>query len=148
MELLAPWMPWIKFVHLASLLAWCAALLSLPALLALYRATHARLPRRRVRAATRFVYIALASPSAVLAIVSGSALIHLMQAYAPWFLAKLTLVSAMVLFHAACGKLVLVLNERPHTGAPGWIAATVLVPGLLMLAVLYLVLAQPRWPWW
>lgn len=148
MELLAPWMPWIKSVHLVALLTWCAALLALPALLALYRGTRGRVARRRVQAAVRFVYIALASPAAVLAIASGTALIHLMHTYAPWFFAKLTLVSAMVLFHASCGKLVLVLHERPRAGSSGLLAALVAVPCLLIAGVLWLVLARPRWPWW
>lgn len=145
MDLLAAWMPWIKFVHLSALLAWCACLLALPSLLALFPLTEGRINRRRLRAATRFVYIALASPAAVLAVVSGTALIHVMQVYAPWFFAKLTLVAAMVLFHAACGKLVLVLRERPRSGLPGVLLASAALPLALMLGVLWLVLAQPQW---
>jgi uncharacterized membrane protein len=143
MDLLAAWMPWIKFVHLAALLAWCACLLALPSLLALFPLAHGRVNRRRLRAATRFVYIALASPAAVLAVVSGTALIHLMNAYAPWFFAKLTLVAAMVLFHAGCGKLVLVLRERPRCWPPGLLLAMAGLPLALILGVLWLVLAQP-----
>jgi uncharacterized membrane protein len=145
MQLLATWMPWIKFVHLTALLAWCACLLALPALLALVPHAQGRVARRRVRAATRFVYIALASPAAVLAVVSGTALIHLVQAYAPWFFAKLTLVAAMVLFHAGCGKLMLVLHERPRGWPPGVLLATAALPLALMLGVLWLVLQQPQW---
>jgi uncharacterized membrane protein len=143
MDLLAAWMPWIKFVHLAALLAWCASLLALPLLLALFPRTEGKVSRRRLRAATRFVYIALASPAAVLAVVSGTALIHLMNVYAPWFFAKLTLVAAMVLFHAGCGKLILVLRERPRMWSPGLLLATAAVPVALILGVLWLVLAQP-----
>ncbi|MGV3492502.1 MAG: CopD family protein [Ramlibacter sp.] len=143
MHLLAAWMPWIKFVHLAALLAWCACLLALPALLALFPLAEGRVARRRVRAAVRFVFIALASPAAVLAVASGTALVHLTQAYAPWFFAKLTLVAAMVLFHAGCGKLVLVLRERPRSCPPGLLLATAGVPLALILGVLWLVLAQP-----
>lgn len=146
MELLAAWMPWIKFVHLSALLAWCACLLALPSLLALFPLTEGRVNRHRLRAATRFVYIALASPAAVLAVASGTALIHLMQTYAPWFFAKLTLVAAMVLFHAGCGKLVLVLRERPGFWSPGVLLGLAVLPLGLVLGVLWLVLAQPDWP--
>jgi putative membrane protein len=145
MHLLAAWMPWIKFVHLAALMVWCACLIALPSLLALMPMAEGRVTRRRVRAATRFVYIAVASPAAVVAVVSGTALIHLMQVYAPWFFAKLTLVAAMVLFHASCGKLVLVLRERPAGCAPGFLVALAVLPCALILGVLWLVLAQPHW---
>lgn len=147
MQLLATWMPWIKFLHLSMLLAWCACLLALPPLLALFASTEGRVARQRLRAATRFVYIALASPAAVLAVVSGTALVHLMQVYAPWFFAKLTLVAAMVLFHAGCGKLMVVLHQRPRGWPPGVLLALAALPALLILGVLWLVLAQPRWAW-
>lgn len=145
MHLLTAWMPWIKFVHLAALSAWCACLVALPSLLATIPVTEGRVARRRLRAATRFVYIAIASPAAVLAVVSGTALIHLMNVYAPWFFVKLTLVAAMVLFHAACGKLVLVLREQPKSWAPAVLLAMAVLPCLLIPAVLWLVLAQPQW---
>lgn len=143
MDLLLAATPWLKFVHLATLMAWCAALLALPPLLALYPVAQGRIARRRVLAASRFVYIALASPAAVLAVASGTALIHAMHAYAPWLLGKLTLVTAMVLFHAGCGKLLLVLKEQPRRWPPGVLAALGLVPAALIVGVLWLVLAQP-----
>lgn len=146
MDLLAVWMPWIKFVHLAALLTWCASLLALPPLLALVPRTEGRVNKHRLRAATRFVYIALASPAAVLAVISGTALIHLMNVYAPWFFAKLTLVAAMALFHAGCGKLILVLRERPRSWPPGLLLAMAGLPLVLILGVLWLVLAQPVLP--
>ncbi len=145
MHLLAAWTPWIKFVHLTALLAWCACLIALPTLLALTPTMEGKVSRRRLRAGTRFIYIALASPAAVVAVVSGTALIHVMQVYAPWFFAKLTLVAAMVLFHAGCGKLILVLRERPQSWRPGVLLALAGLPCALILGVLWLVLAQPRW---
>ncbi|KQP17883.1 CopD family protein [Pseudorhodoferax sp. Leaf267] len=144
MQLLAAWLPWIKFVHLSALLAWCASLFALPALLALYPQTQGRIAKRRLWAASRFVYIAIASPAAVLAVVSGTLLIHVTGSYAVWLLAKLTLVAAMVFFHAGCGKLLLVLRETPQRWSPGFHVALALVPALLIPGVLWLVLAQPR----
>ncbi len=145
MASLAAWVPWIKFVHLSALLVWCAALFALPALLALHPTTQGRIARHRLRAATRFIYIALASPAAVLAVASGTLLIHPTASYAPWLLAKLTLVTGMVFFHAVCGKLVLVLREKPRLWPAAAHVSLALVPLLLVPGVLWLVLAQPRW---
>ncbi len=143
MDLLLAATPWLKFLHLATLMAWCGTLLGLPPLLALYPVAQGRIARRRVLAASRFVYIALASPAAVLAVASGTALIHAMQAYAPWLLAKLTLVAAMVMFHAGCGKLLLVLKDQPRRWSPRLLLALGAFPTLLIVGVLWLVLAQP-----
>lgn len=144
MQLLAAWLPWIKFVHLSALLAWCASLFALPALLALYPQTTGRIAQRRLVAASRFVYIAVASPAAVLAVVSGTLLIHVTGSYAVWLLAKLTLVVAMVFFHVGCGKLILLLRETPRRWSSNLHVALLIVPALLILGVLWLVLAQPR----
>lgn len=138
--------PWIKFVHLSALLVWCAGLFALPALLALFPVTQGRVDRRRLLAATRFTFIAVASPAAVLAVVSGTALIHVTGSYAPWLLAKLTLVTGMVFFHAGCGKLILVLHREPNRWSRAFHLSLALIPVLLICGVLWLVLAQPSLP--
>lgn len=141
---MADLLPWIKFAHLSALLAWCATLFALPVLLALYPQTVGGVDRRNLRAATRFTYIAVASPAAVIAVVSGTALIHPTASYGGWLLAKLTLVTAMVFFHAACGKLMLHQHDRRQRGGRRWQGWLALVPSALVPVVLWLVLAQPR----
>jgi len=144
---MTPLLPYLKFVHFCALLVWCAGLFALPALLSLYGRCANREERVRVVAATRFTYVALASPAAVLAVVSGTAMIHATGSYGGWMLAKLTLVTGMVVFHAVCGKLVLVLQRRPHAVRPGWLLTLGGVPLLLVPGVLAMVLWQPEMPW-
>jgi putative membrane protein len=143
---MADTLPWLKFLHLSALLAWSAALFALPVLLSLYPHAVGRVERLRARAAARFTYIVLASPAAVLAVVSGTALIHPTRSYAPWLLAKLTLVALLVLFHATCGKLLLRQHDRHQRGGPRWQPWLAVVPATLLPLVLWLVLAQPRLP--
>ncbi len=134
----------LKVIHFTALFGWCASLFALPMLLALFPAQAGRVNRRRFLAATRFIYIAIASPAAVVAVLSGTALIHLTASYAPWLMLKLTLVAGMVLFHAACGKLILVLNRKPrYWSAPAHFAFA-LIPPVLIAGVLWFVLAQPE----
>jgi len=137
-------LPWLKFAHLSALLAWCAALFALPVLLALYPQTASNLDRRQLRAASRFTYIAVASPAAVLAVATGTALIHPTHSYGAWLFAKLTLVTAMVFFHALCGKLMLRQHALHLRGGRRWQSWLALVPAALIPLVLWLVLAQPR----
>lgn len=142
--MLAGAVPYLKFAHFCALLVWCAGLLALPSLLALYPAAHGRVARERAITATRFTYIAIASPAAVLAVASGTLLVHPVDAYQGWLLAKLTLVAGMVGFHIACGTLMTTLHDRPRRFGAGLLQATVAVPLALIGGVLATVLWQPR----
>ncbi|RYX97445.1 MAG: hypothetical protein EOO28_03915 [Comamonadaceae bacterium] len=135
---------WTKFLHLTALLVWCAGLFALPALFALYPAVRGRVEKHRIRAGTRFTYIAVASPAAVIAVVTGTALIHLTASYDTWLFVKLALVAGMVLHHAGCAKMILVLHDKPRIWGMRWYIALVGVPLLLVPAVLWLALAKPH----
>ncbi|MBP7567366.1 MAG: CopD family protein [Burkholderiaceae bacterium] len=140
---MAAFIPWLKFIHLSALMLWCGCLFALPALLAQYRGTRGHVDRKRLQAATRFTYIAVASPAAIVAVIAGTLLIHPTQSYGNWMIAKLTLVAVMIFFHAICGKLILVLHDRRDRAPQRLHLMLVLVPALLVPVVLWLVLAQP-----
>ncbi|MCE8033462.1 hypothetical protein EKK97_05445 [Billgrantia tianxiuensis] len=137
-------MPWIKILHIATLLCWCAALLYLPALL---------LASARTREGTdfevpaptllRFFFTHVATPFALLAIMSGTLLFIVGQLTGGWLVLKLAAVSGMVLCHVLCGALIVRLERgrrRFLTPASGVI---VVLAASLMLAVLVLVLSKP-----
>ncbi|OEC36430.1 Uncharacterized membrane protein [Pseudomonas cuatrocienegasensis] len=136
-------MPFLKLLHFAALLCWCGALLYLPALIAagtrrgeaLFYRDHAHL--------TRMVFTHIATPAALLAIGSGTALLLRDSIYAPWLILKLTSVAGMVLCHALCGVLVLRIESHPSRSV-SWVCA--LIGGLIALLIsltLWLVLAKP-----
>ncbi len=52
---------------------------------------------------TRFVYVAMTSPAAFIAIGSGTALIFLQTTFHEWFSLKMVLVGAMVMLHVLAG---------------------------------------------
>lgn len=136
-------MPFLKLLHFAALLCWCGALLYLPALIAagtrrgeaLFYRDHAHL--------TRMVFTHIATPAALLAIGSGTALLLRDSIYAPWLILKLTSVAGMVLCHALCGVLVLRIEGHPSRSASRVCA---LIGGLIAVLIsltLWLVLAKP-----
>ena len=135
-------MAWLKALHIMTLLVWCAGLLYLPGLFASSRGVPAR-DLGRLHAAMRFSFVVVTSPAAILAIVSGSALAAATAAEGTWLLLKLALVTAMVVFHLYCGRMVTLLDTSPRLGRRSrspWLAG---VPALLILAVLWLALAKP-----
>jgi len=134
---------WLKSIHIAALVFWCACLLYLPGLFAAHAQPLRRRDFHRLRAQTRMTYVGVASPAAVVAIVSGSALIYLRDVSGGWLPLKLTVVSAMVVLHLVDGWLVSWHRERGMSRHSFVLAALVAVPALLIGLVLWLVLARP-----
>ena len=137
-------MPWLKLLHIAAVLVWCGALLYLPPAVAagtarangeLFRAPHGEMARS--------VFTLVATPAALVAIASGTVVLLLDQTLAVWLVAKLTLVCALVLCHAACG--VLLLRVERDRERPVHLACSVTggLSVLLILAILALVLGKP-----
>lgn len=136
-------MAWIKGLHIACLLVWCAGLICLPLLLARHNSSMSSSEFDRLRMMTRFTYAVVASPAAILAILFGSALIPLRAITGEWLVLKLVAVAAMMLFHVHCGALLSRLGhetgQRPYSIS----IVRTLVPVVLIALVLWLVLAKP-----
>ncbi|MFN3279638.1 MAG: CopD family protein [Paracoccus hibiscisoli] len=145
----------LKYLHLAAMLCWCAAMVALPLMLHFYGAiwrsttgseqTQARYAEFRL--ITHYGYIGFATPAAIIAIAAGTGLIFAAQVFDLWLMAKLALVAGMALVHAWVGHLVLSSGEnRGLHNMPSSLWALVMgVP--LMVGVLWLVLAKPDLAW-
>lgn len=136
-------MPLLKLLHFVSLLCWCGTLLYLPALIAagtrrtepLFYRDHAHL--------TRMVFNLIATPAALIAIGSGTALFLRDGIMEGWLIVKLSTVAGMVLCHALCGVLVLRIERSPELGISIRCHILGLVIATFITATLWLVLAKP-----
>ncbi len=136
-------MPLLKLLHFVGLLCWCGTLLYLPALIAagtrrtepLFYRDHAHL--------TRMVFNLIATPAALIAIGSGTALFLRDGIMAGWLIVKLSTVAGMVLCHALCGVLVLRIERSPELGISIRCHILGLVIATFITATLWLVLAKP-----
>ncbi len=140
-------MVWLKALHIAALTIWCAGLFYLPGLLMLHPRTRDRDSFHRLRIMTRYSFIILISPAAVIAIISGTALVYVRGAHGDWLAAKLVAVALMVFFHLYCGNQLAALRRRNDPKhRPAWsYLSLVIVPSVLIPIVLWLVLAKPQW---
>ncbi|MEW6099073.1 MAG: CopD family protein [Pseudomonadota bacterium] len=135
-------MPWLKLLHIVALVLWCASLLYLAAALAgsarpAPDASAAPLPLRAL-------FTLAATPAALLAIASGTAVFVADFTLGVWLVAKLTAVAGLVLVHAWCGVLTIRLEGGGDARAIRRGAAFAGFAGIgLILAVLWLVLAKP-----
>lgn len=135
-------MPWLLLLHIIALLCWCGSLLYLPALIV-------GMARREAKGRHHFYPVArgllthVATPAALIAIISGTVLFLFHHVIAFWLLAKLTLVSGLVLCHVLTGGLVL----RVERGACRHARLFCLLLGMasigLIVGILSLVLAKP-----
>ena len=145
----------LKFLHIAAMVAWCAAMIALPLMLWLYggiwrrragsEQTQARYAEFRL--ITHYGYIGFATPAAIIAIAAGTGLIFADQVFDLWFVAKLALAEGMSLVHAWIGHLILSSAEQRglhDLPSPVW-ALALGIP--LMAGVLWLVLAKPDLAW-
>lgn len=128
----------LKFVHVATISIWAAGLICLPFLFAQRKDVGNDEALHRLHAMVRFLYVAMLSPTAFIAIGSGTALIFLQQTYEAWFGAKMALVGLMVLIHVLSGLLILKLfDESPKYSRLRYVVVTggtlVVVTGILFL---------------
>lgn len=136
-------MPLLKLLHFVSLLCWCGTLLYLPALIAagtrrsdpLFYGDHAHL--------TRMVFNLIGTPSALIAIGSGTALFIREDLVAGWLIVKLSTVAGMVLCHALCGVMVLRVERTPEQSVSIRCRFLGVITATFITVTLWLVLAKP-----
>lgn len=139
-------MPWLKLLHISAVIVWCGVLLYLPSALIASVRDHATADAK-ARRMPRLIFLGLATPAALVAISSGTAIFALQGPLAMWLIAKLVVVGLLVLGHGVCGMLIL-RNERLKAGQPVgsvvlW-SRLVAATSLLWLGVIaWLVLAKP-----
>lgn len=137
-------MPWLKLLHITAVIIWCGALLYLPgAIAATASAASGAVPAATRHRLLRLLYTGVATPAALLAIASGTAIFVAQDVLAVWLMAKLGVVGLLVLGHGGCGLLVLRAERGQYrfTRVAAWI---IVVATLVWLAAIaWLVLDKP-----
>ena len=137
-------MPWLKFLHIGAVIVWCGALPYLALATAAGPGPGAGpLAPARTALLLRRVYLGVATPAALVAIASGTAIFSLRGPLADWLVAKLALVALLVLLHAGCGWLLLRREQGHGPGRRVLGPALAASASLLLLGVAWLVLGKP-----
>lgn len=139
-------MLWFLLIHIAAMLFWCASVLYIPAVIVLHHGRDKAMTAPGERGSiARFIFTNIASPAALLAIAAGTAVFLIDYTVEPWLVAKLTLVTALVVVHALMGLFLLKVDEDP--GRPVlvqcWLFALAFI--VLMIGIITIVLAKPEW---
>ena len=138
-------MLWFLMLHIIAMLFWCAALLYLPALIAGIhsRKTEIAEPLHRYGSVARFVFTYIATPSALVAISSGTIVFLINHTIEVWLIIKLTLVTGLVVGHVMAGMLLLQTQDRSNKPVRRWCWWLEGFLCVLMCSILYVVLAKP-----
>jgi protoporphyrinogen IX oxidase len=133
----------LKAVHLAGISVWSGGLVVLPFLFWQRGLLSAGPELDRLHRITRFVYVAVTSPAAFVAIGSGTALIFLQRTFQEWFSLKMLLVVVMVQLHVVAGlTAVRVFRPDGRFGLRPCVGLTS-VYLVLIVAIVWVVLAKP-----
>lgn len=136
-------------LHIVAMLLWAASLLYLPALIVggVTGKNAIEEPPDPMGSVSRYVFTRIATPAALLAIMAGTLVFVVSNTIDVWLIAKLTLVTGLVLVHTLVGLMVLRgegrKGERNDKPLKRWCALLSLVSLLLMAAIVWLVLAKP-----
>lgn len=139
-------MPWLLLLHISALICWCGSLLYLPALISANLQSNSGFttpPPDQLRSMPRAVFTLIATPAALLAIGSGSAVFLVYGILEVWLLIKLVLVALLVFVHMLLGWLIV----RAERGAVQYLRPgsriLAVTSMLLMVGIIALVLAKP-----
>lgn len=136
-------MPWLKLLHISSVIVWCGTLLYLPMLI---RAVALRSGNATPPVPTllpRTVFIGVVTPAALLAIGSGTLIFVDTGLIAPWLMFKLAVVGLLVLGHGSCGLLVLRAERADSRGVALFCVVLQMLLPVLLIAIAWLVLRKP-----
>jgi uncharacterized membrane protein len=139
--------PIFKVAHIAALLVWCGGLLILPVMLARHDPSVLPGDYTHIRRATHAIYTFCVTPAAVIAVIAGTWLVFLREAFVPWFYAKITFVSMLVAAHAWIGHILTKIAEEPGTHTPPHPSLPMIAVLGPLFAILVLVLAKPHLGW-
>jgi protoporphyrinogen IX oxidase len=138
-------MLWFLALHIVALLFWAGSLLYLPALIAGMASRDNAIdePPNPFGSISRFVFTRLATPAALLTIFAGTLIFLIDRAVNLWLIAKMTLVTGLVIVHCLVGLLILRAESRNDKPLRVWCWLLGVVACLLMIAIIWLVLAKP-----
>ena len=139
-------MLWLKAFHIIAVITWFAALFYLPRLFVYHAMSEDQISKDRFKIMERKLYRGIMTPSMIVVIILGIALISLNPGYyltQGWMHVKLILVTFLVGYHFMCGSLLKNfaqdINNHDHVYYR-WFNE---IPVLFLVAIIILVVVRP-----
>jgi putative membrane protein len=137
---------WIEALHIISVVCWFAALFYLPRLFVYHAMAEDRISIERFKIMERKLSRGIATPAMLAALTFGIWLASLAPDYylhQGWFLAKVTLVTLLVVYHHVCLYLLRQFRKDRNTRSHVFYRWFNEIPVLFLIAIVILVVVRP-----
>jgi putative membrane protein len=135
----------LKALHIIAVICWFAGIFYLPRILVYYAASENPDTRAQLAIMARKLYRFI-TPIAGIALALGLGLMAGNWDYylaAPWMWGKLAAVAALVIYHAACGRIVTAVQTDDDHHSHVWFRVFNEVPVLFLVIIVFLVVLRP-----
>lgn len=138
-------MLWIKAFHIVFVITWFAGLFYLPRLFVYHAMSTDNTSLERFKVMERKLFRGIMTPSAVLALLSGIALLHYVPGFlhTGWMVLKLVLVGFLIFYHVWCGMILKTFREDRNTRSHVWYRWFNEAPVVALVAIVILVIVKP-----
>lgn len=138
---------WLKAFHIITVITWFAGIFYLPRLFVYHAMAEDAASRERFKIMERKLYRGIMTPSMVLAVAFGIAML-LTEAGRGWLSmgwlhAKLALVALVLVYHFWCGRLLKSFQKDANTRSHRWYRFFNEVPVLALVGIVLLVVLKP-----
>ncbi|MEX0622256.1 protoporphyrinogen oxidase HemJ [Saccharospirillum sp.] len=136
---------WLKAFHIIAVITWFAALFYLPRLFVYHAMAEDTLSRERFKIMERKLYRGIMTPSSVVAVALGIAMLVVNPAWLSmgWMHAKLFLVVLLLGYHHACGRLLKRFAADDNRRSHAWYRWFNEAPVLVLVGIVLLVVIKP-----
>ncbi len=139
--------PWVKALHIVSVIAWMAGLLYLPRLFVYHCAAAVGSPQSETfKLMERRLFRGIMNPAMIAVYLFGIALVltpGLVDWASGWLHAKLVLVAALTIYHHALGRWRKAFATDTNSRPARFYRLINEVPTVLMVAIVILVVVKP-----
>jgi putative membrane protein len=137
---------WVEAFHVISVICWFAALFYLPRLFVYHAMSQDEISRERFKIMERKLYRGIATPSMVATVLLGGWLFMLSPEYflgSGWFIAKLCLVAALIVYHHFCLIFLRHFRDDKNTRSHVFYRWFNEVPVIMLVGIVVLVIVKP-----
>lgn len=136
---------WLKAFHIIAVITWFAALFYLPRLFVYHAMAEDTISQERFKIMERKLYRGIMTPSAVVTVTLGIAMLVVNPAWLSmgWMHAKLFLVVLLLGYHHACGRLLKRFAADDNRHSHRWYRWFNEAPTLVLVGIVLLVVIKP-----
>lgn len=136
---------WLKAFHIIAVITWFAALFYLPRLFVYHAMAEDTISQERFKIMERKLYRGIMTPSAVVTVTLGIAMLVVNPAWLSmgWMHAKLFLVVLLLGYHHACGRLLKRFAADDNRHGHKWYRWFNEAPTLVLVGIVLLVVIKP-----